>query len=288
MSIKIIEQRLKSYDCKSAIEEQQALKEILQELILMSLSRHKFFSLAEFHGGTALRILYGLSRFSEDLDFALLDPNLKFSLSPYLAGIAEELKAFGFELVIKDRSKSDKAIKSAFLKDNSIGKQLILLSAAMNQSLNIKIEVDANPPVGVVTEVKYLNFPSPFSVTAKDLPSSFAGKLHALLCRQYIKGRDWYDFIWYITNKVTVNMALLQSALRQVGPWQSSMLNINGEWVFAALKQKIKSIDWHAAVKDIQPFIKPFEQDSLALWSKSFFLQQVDQMEKQGLANNKP
>ncbi|MDF1759410.1 MAG: nucleotidyl transferase AbiEii/AbiGii toxin family protein [Coxiellaceae bacterium] len=110
-----------------------------------------------------------------------------------------------------------------------------------------------------------------FSVTAKDLLSSFAGKLHALLCRKYIKGRDWYDFIWYITNKVTVNMALLQGALRRVGPWQSSALNISGEWVCAALKQKIQNIDWHVATKDIQPFIKPFEQDSLALWSKSFF-----------------
>ncbi len=186
-----------------------------------------------------------------------------------------------------EKLKSDKAIKSAFLKDNSIGKQLILLSAAMNQSLNIKFEVDANPSVGAVMEVKYLNVPSPFGVTAKDLPSSFAGKLHALLCRKDIKGRDWYDFIWYITNKVTVNMTLLQSALRQVGPWQSSTLNINGEWVCAALKQKIQNIDWLAAAKEIQPFIKPFEQDSLALWSESFFLQQVDHMEKLGLANNK-
>lgn len=275
MSIDIIKQRLMTYSCKTSQEEEQALKEISQEIILMGLSRQGFFSTAEFHGGTALRILYGLPRFSEDLDFALLKPDPTFTLTPYLKNLTDELRAFGYEFEIKDRSQTDNTVKKAFLKDDSIGKIMMLKRTSTARKLTIKLEIDTNPPLGAQTEIKYLDFPSPFGITAKDLPSSFAGKLHALLCRSYIKGRDWYDFIWYISRKIPINFSLLKHALQQQGPWKGQTLNIDVKWVADALNAKIDSIDWKTAIQDIQPFIQSHEQFSLQVWGSEFFHSEV-------------
>jgi predicted nucleotidyltransferase component of viral defense system len=276
VNIDLIKQRLSLYQANTLQEKEQALKEITQEIILMSLSRQQFFSNAEFHGGTALRILYDLQRFSEDLDFALLKPNKSFALTPFLRGIAEELKAFGYDFEIKDRSDVSKTIKKAFLKDSSIGKLFILNRTGHTKKLSIKLEVDSNPPAGADTELKYLNFPMPFGIQCKDLPSSFSGKIHALLCRKYIKGRDWYDFIWYITQKTNVNYVLLANALEQQGPWKNTNTYVNKEWLINALQIKVKSINWTEARQDISPFIKAQEQSALAPWSQDFFLAEID------------
>lgn len=272
MTIEIIRDRLASYHCTNELEEEHALKEITQEVILMGLARQNFFDEAEFHGGTALRILYGLQRFSEDLDFALLKPNKKFSLAPFLEHIKHELSAFGYEFEIVDRDKADSTVKKAFLKDDSIGRLLLLKAYNIKQKIKIKIEVDSNPPFGATTEIKYLYFPSSFGIQAKDLPSSFSGKLHALLCRKYVKGRDWFDFIWYAARKTSINFILLANALQQQGPWQGQELNIDKCWVHEQLKRKIESIDWSVVAKDIAPFLKPIEQESLKLWGKDFFI----------------
>lgn len=278
MSIDIIKQRLQSYSCKTPLEEEQALKEISQEIILMSLSRQNFFTSAEFHGGTALRILYGLQRFSEDLDFALLTPDASFTLTSYLHNAANELRAFGYEFEIKDRSQTDNTIKKAFLKDDSIGKIMQLKRTGIPKKITIKLEVDTNPPEGAQTEIKYLDFPAPFGIKAKNLPSSFAGKLHALLCRSYTKGRDWYDFIWYVSRKTPINFSLLTHALQQQGPWKNQSLNINTQWVAQALNDKIADIDWKVATQDIAPFIQAYEQDSLQIWGKEFFQSEVGKL----------
>lgn len=123
-----------------------------------------------------------------------------------------------------------------------------------------------------------MNFPSPFGVLVKDLPSSFSGKHHALLCRKYIKGRDWNDFIWYITNNVAINFPLLTNALYQTGPWKNQSININLQWLKKALQQKIHSIDWQAAIVDIAPFINAEQQLSLKVWGKEFFIYQLNQL----------
>lgn len=278
MSINIIQQRLANYQSQTPIEEEQALKEITQEVILMSLSRQDFFSQAEFHGGTALRILYGLQRFSEDLDFALLKPNNDFSLVSCIKNLAEELLAFGYQFEINDRTKANSAIKKAFLKDSSIGKILTLQSPQSKKAFKIKLEIDTNPPNGAHTEIKYLDFPFPFGIRAKNLSSSFAGKLHALLCRKYIKGRDWYDFIWYVSRKTSVNFLLLENALRQFGPWKDQKLTANSFWLSKILSSKINSINWQQAAQDVSRFIKPYEQASLNIWSTTFFLTEVEKL----------
>lgn len=278
MSIEIIKNRLAQYNCETQIAEEHAIKEITQEIILMSLSRQGFFVKAEFHGGTALRILYGLPRFSEDLDFALHTPNKDFSLLQYMPQIVGELRAFGYEFEIQDRSKANNAVQKAFLKDNSIGKILLLHSANFNKKIKIKLEIDSNPPLGADLGLKYLTFPFPFSIEAKTLSSSFSGKIHALLCRNYIKGRDWYDFIWYISRNTEINFLLLKNALIQQGPWQSQQLTIDVAWLQAALEQKIRQIDWNQAALDVMHFVPIIEQQSFAIWSANFFLSELNKL----------
>lgn len=274
MNVEIIQERLDSYQCKTQAEKENAIKELTQEIALLSLSRINFFKVAEFHGGTALRVLYSLRRFSEDLDFALLKPDSNFNFNYYLDRMAEEFNSFGYQIEIKDRSRVDETVKKAFLKDKSIGKLLSLtypLHDKNTRKIRIKLEIDSNPPEGASTELKYLDFPLPFSILTKDIPSSFSGKIHALLCRNYIKGRDWYDFSWYIARRSDVNFNLLEHAIYQNGPWAKQKLIIDKEWLINKLHEKINSIDWDIAKNDISRFIKPIEKKSLELWSKEFF-----------------
>jgi predicted nucleotidyltransferase component of viral defense system len=279
MSIKIIQDRLDSYQCKTALEEEQALREITQEVALAGLARSDFFKFAAFHGGTCLRIFYGTNRFSEDFDFLLKERNENFSLQPYLKGLSGELLAYGYQLEVVDRSKADSAVKKAFIKDSSIGKVLQLNHLKADRSMRkirIKFEIDMNPPEGSGYEIKYLDFPFVSSVTVQDLPSLFAGKIHALLCREYAKGRDWYDFIWYTSRGVQVNYQFLASALKQQGPWRGQKLQIDKEWCLKTLRDRICSLDWQEAKDDIKRFIQQKELVSIELWSKELFLDRLD------------
>jgi predicted nucleotidyltransferase component of viral defense system len=277
MSVEIIQERLKSYDCASALEEEQALREISQEIILAGLGRTDFFNRAGFQGGTCLRIFHGLSRFSEDLDFALGEPDPTFALHPYLEQVCDELSAYGYELEIDDRSKSNQTVKKAFLKDDSLGTLLHLDYRPRSgpfRKLRVKLEVDTNPPVGASYEMPVLDYPFPSAVRVFDPSSLFAGKIHALLCRGYLKGRDWYDFIWYTSRRTLINHDLLSAALRQTGPWQGQELRTDPEWCVARLRGKIESMDWEQARRDVRRFIKPRDLPSLELWSREFLLKQ--------------
>src|SRR5580704_4723863 len=199
MSVEIVQQRLLGYDCKTVLDQENALKEIAQEIALMALSRAGFYKIAAFQGGTCLRILYGLERFSEDLDFVLEKPDKNFNWETYIKNMREEFNAYGYSLDIINRTKLDKVIKTAFLKADSSGGMLIIKDSRSHRpKLQIKLEIDTNPPDGSRYELKYLDFPLAYSVQSQDLPSLFASKNHALLCRDYIKGRDWYDFSWYV------------------------------------------------------------------------------------------
>jgi predicted nucleotidyltransferase component of viral defense system len=171
MSVKLIQERLNSYNCKSELEEEHAIREITQEVALAALSRTDFFKYGIFQGGTCLRIFYGLNRFSEDLDFILKEPNRNFKLQPHLQSLSEELQAYGYNVDITDRSKTDIAVRKAFIKDDSIGKVLQLNHAGKKgpfRKIRIKLEVDTNPPSGSETEIKYLDFPFVSSVTVQN------------------------------------------------------------------------------------------------------------------------
>ena len=281
MSIKIIQQRLDDYRCHSQQEEENALREISQEVALAALSRGNFFKKAVFQGGTCLLILYGLDRFSEDLDFVLKDVDQQFSFDPYIKNMAMEFQAYGYRLEVTDRSKADDTVKKCFLKDDSLGKVLNLshLKGMTNmRKIKIKLEVDTNPPTGGGVENKFLDFPFPFAVTVQDVPSLFAGKSHALLCREYTKERDWYDFIWYVSRNAEMNWKFLSSAIDQQGPWKGQNLKLDKRWYMREMTRMIENTNWNAAKEEMLRFLKPPSLAGLDVWGKEFFLDRLQKL----------
>lgn len=256
-----------------------ALREAMPSIALLGLWRARFFEHAAFYGGTALRLLYGLDRFSEDLDFSLIHTSEKFSFDKYSAAIKNELNSFGFEVSFETKKKTaDTDIESAFLKANTYN-QLLLIEAPpdiisgidKHQVLKIKLEVDTNPPSGANTEMKYVFSPIPFAVRTFTLPSLFAGKMHALLYRRWktrVKGRDWYDFVWYISRYPKLNLHHLEERMRQSGDYMGSgALTINK--LLELIYNVIDDLNVENARKEVSPFIT--DQRSLDIWSKDFF-----------------
>lgn len=282
MSVKMVQQRLDSYAAATQMEEEQAVREITQEIVLAALGRTGFFQKAAFQGGTCLRIFHGLNRFSEDLDFALQEPDASFRLEPYLSSVCDELAAYGYAFEIQDRAKTGQVVQKAFLKDNSLGSLLTLNyrpATGPERKIRVKLEVDTHPPSGAGYEVSYQDFPFVSSVTVFDLPSLFAGKLHALLCREHIKGRDWYDFLWYTAQRVRPNYVLLASSMDQTGH-RGNAGSLDREECVALLESQIKAIDWAVARADVERFVKPNEQPSLKLWCEELFLAQCGKLDR--------
>lgn len=278
MSITLIQDRLATYRCGSTLEEDRAIREITQEVALAALARTDFFRHAAFQGGTCLRILHGLPRFSEDLDFALLSADRSFRLEPYLPAIRREMAAYGYDIEFVDRSRVDQTVRTAFLKDDSLGDLLQLQYRPPRgpaRMIRIKLEVDTNPPAGGTYETRHLDFPFPQATVAHDPPSLFAGKLHAVLCRRYLKGRDWYDFIWYTARRTPVNYRLLAAALDQTGPWAGTAPGVDRSWCLEALESKIETIDWRRARDDVRAFVRTADLPSLDVWGQDFFLGQA-------------
>ena len=174
----------------------------------------------------------------------------------------------------------DKNVKAALIKDTSIANQLNLrfYSQQRGKKLTIKLEIDANPPADSGFEYTYLSFPVDYEVCHQDLSSNFALKIHVLLCRPYLKGRDWYDFNWYIAQGFAPKIELLKSALMQYGPWQGQGVNVDRTWLVNALRDKITAINWRDAAEDVARFLKLIEQKSLQLWSDRFYLHKLDQL----------
>lgn len=280
MATNIIDEKLKTYIANTVEDEEHALKEILQEIALYGLANANFFDKAIFHGGSALRILYGLPRFSEDLDFLLKKPNPHFKWEPYIDAIITTCKQYGVHPEVTDKSRVTNSVKKMFLKDDSIGK-IIDLSFIHHpgRKLAIKFEIDTNPPQGSNLDIKFLEFPLDYSIVAQDLSSSFAGKCHALLCREYIKGRDWYDFTWYVAKKISPNFVFLAHALYQQGPWANKKNNITPTWFVEAMRQKIKSINWNKAANDVAPFLNIQDKKTLNLWGADFFIDKLNKLE---------
>jgi predicted nucleotidyltransferase component of viral defense system len=270
---------LAKYEPKSIDDSVRALREIIQEVALLGLWRAKFFEHAAFYGGTALRILYGLDRFSEDLDFSLMAPSIDFNLGRYTASLEEELLAFGFNVRVERVDKAvESAVQSAFLKGNTRNELLVIETGEemsrqipAGQMMKIKLEVDTDPPLGFVTHTRYLLHPIPFAVRCYTLPDLFAGKMHALLFRKWknrVKGRDWYDFVWYAANHPQLNLAHLEQRMRQTGHWKGDKLL--SETAFSELlSEAIDRLDVDQAGRDVAPYIK--NRQMIAIWSRDFF-----------------
>ena len=276
--IEIIRERLHKYHGQATPED--ALKEIIQEVTLFGLWRAKFFNVAAFQGGTSLRVLHGLPRFSEDLDFILKEPDETFVWSGYLEALVDTLLQFGIEAEVSERGELDHQVRRALIKDDSLANQLDLsfYRSAPEQKLRIKLEIDVNPPGNSGFDYTFLDFPSDFEICHQDLPSNFALKIHALLCRPWVKGRDWYDFNWYVRNRVQPNMAHLRSALIQFGPWKGEQIALDGNWLATALRERIATINWEEARADVERFLEPVEKDGLELWSARFFESRLDEL----------
>jgi len=271
----IISERLKEYSIKTALDEQNAIKEVAQEVILYALSKAKFFDHAHFLGGTALRVVHGLNRFSEDLDFSTNKPLVDFNFDDYLDDVLSTLEDYGLDMVIK-KSKDDAFVKARELKEDS---QKWKVSFPNHQALKkvlIKLEIDSRPPSGAQVSSVRLDFPILHQIGVASLETLFAGKIHALLCRGHVKGRDWYDLLWYIKKDVSINYEFLKNALEQMGPFQGQTLKtVDRDFVVNQLIQKIESLDWKQAVSDVERFLKSEELSTLKLWGKELFTEKV-------------
>jgi len=270
---------LTQYNLNNVEDYKYALKEIVQEIALLGLFRSGFFNKAAFYGGTALRIFHGLDRFSEDLDFSLLTPQKDFDLSKYTKYIETELGAYGFEMTVDEKTKlTDTAIKSAFIKG---GTKIHLLKISSiknpvtgvhsNEEIKIKLEVDTEPPGSAEYEVRYQLNPVPYSVRLFSTSSLLAGKLHAILFRSWknrVKGRDYYDYLWYLSKNIEVNLEHLSCRMKQTKHLDENEV-LNEEMLLNFLFDKFKETDFNQAKKDVLPFIK--DSSVLQLWSEDFF-----------------
>ena len=278
---KAIEEMLKNYRVDHIYDRKNAMKEIMQEIVLCGLSRAGFFKKAAFYGGTALRIFYGLDRFSEDLDFSLESADLNFDLASYFPMLEKEVKAFGLNLEIQEKEKTKEGtIRSAFLKGNT--KEHLLLfyadenaagSVAKNETVKIKFEVDINPPAFATFEHKYRLLPVPYEVRLYDVPSLFAGKIHAVLCRAWksrVKGRDLYDYVFYLSRGSAVNQRHLRERLIDSG-YISQSEDCSLAAIKRMLSERFDSIDYAQARHDVEPFIH--DSTVMDVWSPGFFKQ---------------
>jgi len=274
-----VTQMLQKYPLNRLEDYTKALREIIQEIALLGLWRSKFFDKAAFYGGTALRILYGLDRFSEDLDFTLLQPMDDFDLGSFGLSLEKELQGFGFEMHLEQKNRAVKSpVQSAFLKAETFSQMLvieigeeILRQVPKGQMIKIKLEVDTNPPSGFSTEMKYLLAPIPFPVRALVLPDLFAGKMHAVLYRRWktrVKGRDWYDLVWYISHHPELHLHHLEERMRQTGDWNNAE-ELTKEAFFKALHAAIDSLDVDKARNEVLPFVK--NPEALSIWSRECF-----------------
>lgn len=273
----IFKDLLEGYRLRTTADYETALREILQEICLLGLWRGKFFEHAAFYGGTALRLFHNLNRFSEDLDFSLLRPGRDFHLKDYFIYVRQELEGFGLRAEIEEKKTGQ--VESAFIKADT--RALIITASAPDEMaqnvhpgrlLKVKFEIDTDPPGGFETETRYLFRPIPFSVKLYKPSSLFAGKMHALLGRQWkgrVKGRDWYDFLFYITKDIPLNLEHLRRRLVQTGHVKPEE-DFSPGVLKTMLIEAIDRLDLEQALKDVRPFIA--DAGELEAWSKGLFL----------------
>lgn len=281
-----IEEIVDKYNPKTIEELKAALREVLQSIVLIGLSRGGFFNKASFYGGTALRIFYGLNRYSEDLDFTLKEKDKNFNLEPYLKYVKEVALSYGLELEVTTKIKQvDTPIESAFAKLNTY-QTFINLKFDANMSnrlhkdevIKVKFEVDCNPALGFKTESRWVDLPEFASISVLDESSLFAGKLHAILCRTYknnVKGRDYYDFLFYISKRVSPNLEYLKNKLIDTGKIKEDD-DFNIEILKEMLLEKFNSIDFNQVKTDASKFL--FKNEDLSFYSKELFIDMLKKL----------
>ena len=269
----LFDQMMSRYEIQTNNDYTNALHEVMQQVTLAGLHRGGFFDKAAFYGGTCLRIFHGVQRFSEDMDFSLLQSDESFMLENYFESIINEFNALGRNVVINRKIKKNESnVESAFLKDDTA---IYNLQFTTEHAIKIKIEVDINPPLGFSTESKLLLLPYSFMTRCYTLPDLYAGKMHALLFRNWknrVKGRDWYDFEWYVRNNVALDLKHLCERTYQFGSLKEGELTQDN--FKSLLKEKISHTNIEMVKADVKPFIKnPQEMD---IWSADYFMQLVD------------
>ena len=273
------------YNIVTIENKKNAIKEIIQEIVLVGLYKAKFFDKAAFYGGTALRIFYGLNRFSEDLDFSLIEKDNNFNFDNYFPSIVDVAHKYGLNVEITSKEKIESTdIKSAFLKSNIIETITLFFGEEdvkhinHNERIKIKFEVDITPPPLVTYEIKYRLSPEPYSIRLYDKESLFSGKLHAVICRGWksrVKGRDLYDYVFYLQNDIKFNLIHLQERLIDSN-FITRDDEFNLEIVKNILKRRFEQIDFNEAKDDVKPFIK--DKDAINIWSKEFFISITDSL----------
>lgn len=281
-----IKEMLEKYKIESHLDAENALKEVIQEIALLGLHRSNFFEKAAFYGGTSLRVLYGLPRYSEDLDFTLFKSDASFQLTPYFGAVKKELESFGFHAEIERVDKKTKSdVESAFIKANTKIHFLKIEPIKKFESkiprdskLQIKFEVDTDPSTAFEYETKYLLAPTSFPIVSLKKPDLFAGKLHALLFRKWknrIKGRDFYDYVWYLKNNTPVRISYLREKSIQSGHCNENDLKTLGQLKKMLIK-RFEGINFDDTKKDVLPFIK--DSTELKYWNLDFFTQITDKL----------
>ena len=280
----MIKEWIEEYNPQNEEEILSALREIMQEITLAGLSRTDFFEKAAFYGDTALRIFYGLDRYSEDLDFSLLKSNSDFSIEPYFKAVLDEFKSLGLTVSINEKKETKQtAIDSAFLKAETIWQEIVLediikeTGVRSNKTLKIKIEVDRQPPLNFKTEEKLLLRPFSFYVKCFTKSSLFSGKMHALLFRKWknrVKGRDWYDLEWYVKKGIPLDVNHFLTRAKDTNDWQEH--SISTEQIIELLEQKIESVSFSSIKEDVVRFIK--NDDVLSIWSSKYFKNLIEKI----------
>lgn len=263
----IYNQMLLAYEQTTEQQKRNAIFEVNQQIILAGLYNGGFFDVAAFYGGTCLRIFHGLQRFSEDMDFSLLCQDDNFDFTQYFQPIIDEFAMVGREVEIKKKDKRNFGkVESAFLKDNT---DVYDITFQTEKSVKIKIEVDTQPPLKFNTEQKLLLLPSSFMARCFTLPDLFAGKMHALVYRAWknrVKGRDWYDFEWYVRHNTSLDFTHLHERVLQF-----NQEDITKESFLERLKERLSTTDINQVKADVLPFVRnPKELD---IWSNDYFLQ---------------
>lgn len=265
------ENALKRYQINNATDKQNAVYEITQQVVLAGLHRGGFFDRAAFYGGTCLRLFHQLPRFSEDMDFSLLSPDEDFKFENYFQPIIDEFDSLGRKVEIKKKDKKTFGrVDSAFLKDNT---DVYNIAFQTEKAVKVKIEVDTQPPLLFATEQKPLTIPYTFMVRCFQLPNLYAGKMHALVFRNWktrVKGRDWYDFEWYVRWRVPLDFKHLQERIREFNGVEMSQDEFK-----VVLKERLSTTNIDDVKKDVRSFLRndPHELD---VWSNDYFLQLAD------------
>lgn len=268
----IFDQLLEQYKHLPAEKQWSAKYEVTQMIALAGLNHGGFFSKAAFYGGTCLRLFHNLRRYSEDMDFALLQEDPKFHLENYFQPVIDTFKLTGRDVTITKKDKLTLGkVESAFLKDET---DVYNLTFQTEKSLKVKIEIDIKPLLEFQTEYKRMNHPGTFMVRCMTLPCLYAGKMHALAFRTWktrVKGRDWYDFEWYVNNETPLDYNHLRTRINEFNG-----LDLSQEDFLGLLKERLATTDMELVKADASRFIEnPHELD---LWSNDYFLQLADRI----------